>query len=131
MIVKRLNGYGKIYQIRGEYVLMSDDINILFDVALSEIEDVMAIYESTFPGDLVFEPDTWELEILNSQGYLSQKIQGSDGKPAGSSSGIRAFTEEGILMFALLLNTQCASNISIRIVDYFTLIREQASEYRG
>jgi hypothetical protein len=112
----------KIYFIRGQKVMLDDDLAQLYSVSTKRLNEQVRRNIGRFPEDFMFQLSREEAENLRSQ-------------IATSSYGGRrylpfAFTEHGILMLSSVLNSKRAIDVNIQIMRIFVKIREILSAHK-
>ena len=105
----------KIYEIRGQRVMLDRDLAQLYGVTTSALNQTVKRNMKRFPPDFMFQLTNQEFAILKSQFVIS------------SWGGIRkmpyAFTEQGVAMLSGLLNSDIAINTNIVIMRAFVAMR--------
>jgi hypothetical protein len=106
----------KIYQIRGQKVMLDNDLADLYEVETRRLNEQVKRNIDRFPEDFMFQLTKEEFEYLKSQ-------------IATSSWGGRrklpfVFTEHGVLMLSSVLNSDRAINVNIQIMRIFTRVRQ-------
>lgn len=112
----------KIYKIRDKYVMLDNDLAILYGCknGTKTINQAVKRHKERFPERFMFRLTNEEyMEILRSQtGTLELKMgQYSKYLPY-------AFTEQGVAMLATILKTDTATQISIKIMDAFIAMKK-------
>lgn len=89
----------KIYEIRGQRVMLDFDLAELYDTETKRLKEAVRRNIARFPDDFMFElsPDEWK--ILRTQ-FATSSWGGARYVPF-------AFTEQGIAMLASVLNRVC------------------------
>jgi len=111
----------KIYEIRGQRVMLDFDLAELYDTETKRLKEAVRRNIARFPDDFMFElsPDEWK--ILRTQFATS------------SWGGLRylpfAFTEQGVAMLASVLKSETAIQVNIQIVRAFIALRQYALGY--
>lgn len=111
------NNYGlvdKVYSLRNQLVIVEQDIIGLFNTSHSMVQDLMFVCSHNFPDSCAFIIDNLERQSLIEQGYQL------------SASPCRVFTEEGIMLICILINSEKAGQISNNIIQTFATLREIA-----
>jgi hypothetical protein len=112
----------KIFEIRGEKVMLDFDLAILYGVETKALNQSVKRNIDRFPGDFMFQLNENEYKILKSQFVTS------------SWGGVRklpfAFTEHGVTMLAGILRSQQAVKMNIAIVRAFIALRQIADQYK-
>ena len=105
----------KIYEIRGQQVMLDFDLAELYQVSTSALNQSVKRNAKRFPPDFMFQITQEEFDSLKSQIVTS------------SWGGIRkmpfAFTEQGVAMLSGLLNSDVAINANIAIMRAFVAMR--------
>ena len=105
----------KIYEIRGQRVMLDRDLADLYRVTTSALNQAVKRNAKRFPQDFMFRLTNQEFADLKSQIVTS------------SWGGIRkmpyAFTEQGVAMLSGLLNSDVAINANIAIMRAFVAMR--------
>lgn len=105
----------KIYEIRGQRVMLDRDLAELYQVTTSALNQAVKRNNKRFPPDFMFQLTNQEFANLKSQIVTS------------SWGGVRkmpyAFTEQGVAMLSGLLNSDVAINANIAIMRAFVAMR--------
>ena len=106
-----------IFVIRGQKVMLSQDLAVLYGVAVKALNQAVKRHAARFPADFVFQLTSDEFDNLKSQFVTS------------SWGGIRralpyAFTEQGVAMLSSVLNSGRAVNVNIAIMRAFVKLRK-------
>jgi hypothetical protein len=106
-----------IFLIRGQKVMLSQDLAALYGVAVKALNQAVKRHAARFPADFVFQLTSEEFDNLKSQFVTS------------SWGGLRralpyAFTEQGAAMLSTVLNSNRAVNVNIAIMRVFVKLRE-------
>lgn len=109
----------KIYEIRGQKVMLDRDLSKLYQVETKYLNLVVKRNFERFPSDFMFQLSIEEWEVLRLQ------IETSKGK-GGTRYLPYAFSEQGIAMLSGLLNSQVAIHVNIMIMRTFVQIRQFA-----
>ncbi len=112
----------KIYQIRGEKVMLDSDLAELYGVETRRLNEQVKRNIDRFPEDFMFQLTEPEFENLKSQ-------------IATSSWGGRrklpyAFTEHGVLMLSSVLYSDLAIKVNIQIMRVYTKIRNMLATHK-
>lgn len=125
----------KIYEIRGQKVMLDRDLAALYGVETRRLNEQVKRNVERFPEDFMFRLTKGEWEILKSQIATSnlpdnQKDNNWKSQIATSNSikmGVRkmpyAFTELGVAMLSSVLNSPLAINTNIEIMRAFVSFR--------
>jgi hypothetical protein len=108
---------GKIYQVRGKQVMLSNDLAELYEVETRVLNQQVKRNINKFPERYMFQLTKEEYDRLRSQNVTLKRGQHSKYLPY-------AFTEHGILMLSSVLNSKRADQINIYIIDTFVKLRE-------
>jgi predicted DNA binding protein len=113
----------KIYEIRGQKVMLDSDLAELYSVETKRINEQIRRNLERFPEDFMFQLTEIEWESLRSQIATSKIGRG------GRTYLPNVFTEHGVLMLSSVLNSQQAIQVNIQIVRVFTRLRTLLSEH--
>ena len=105
-----------IYLIRGQKVLLDEDLAGLYGVQTRVLNQAVSRNIERFPEDFAFRLTTDEFENLKSQIVTSS--WGGRRKPP------RAFTEQGVAMLSSVLRSPRAISVNIAIMRTFVRLRE-------
>ncbi|MBK7142871.1 MAG: ORF6N domain-containing protein [bacterium] len=108
----------RIYLIRGQKVMIDNDLANLYDVPTKRLNEQVRRNRERFPADFMFQLTTEEAENLRSQIATSSLGYG------GRRHLPYAFTEHGALMLASVLKSERAVQTSICVVRAFTRLRK-------
>ncbi len=120
----------RIYEIRGERIILDFDIAELYEVATRALNQAVKRNVRRFPEDFMFRllPEEWQ--IMRSQIAISQdktplrsQIVILEGKGRHSKYLPFAFTEHGIAMLNGVLNSEKAIQMNISIMRAFVEAR--------
>ena len=106
-----------IVVIRGEKVILDDDLAALYGVETRRLNEQVRRNKDRFPEDFLFQLTKEEFENLKSQNATSSSEWG------GRRKLPNAFTEHGALMAASVLNTQQAVEMSVFVIRAFVRLR--------
>lgn len=106
----------KIYEIRGQRVMLDFDLAELYQVETRVLNQSVKRNVRRFPPDFMFQlaPDEWE--ILKSQFVISSW--------GGTRKLPLAFTEQGLAMLSGILNSDIAIQVNICIMRAFVAMRQ-------
>jgi len=110
----------KIYFIRGQKVLLDQDLAMLYGVETRRLNEQVKRNMKRFPDDFMFQLSEEELEILMSQIATSSW--------GGRRKMPYAFTEHGVLMLSSILYSDRAIQVNIMIMRVFTKFRKLLTE---
>lgn len=108
--------------IRGEKVILDEDLAKLYGVSTSRLNEQVARNSSRFPRDFMFQLTREESRFLKSQNAISKMK-----RRGGRRTLPRAFTEHGILMLSSVLRSQRAIQVNIEIMRAFVRMRQMLS----
>ena len=112
----------RIYLIRGQKVMLSQDLAVLYDVEPRSLIQAVKRNLKRFPSDFMFQLTNQEFSILKSQIVIS------------SWGGMRrarpyAFTEQGVAMLSSVLRSPRAVLVNVEIMRAFVRLREIISSH--
>ena len=113
----------KIYEIRGQKVMLDFDLAELYEVATKNLNLSVKRNIKRFPADFMFQLSPSEWESLRLQIETSKKRGGTRYLP-------HAFTEQGVAMLSGILNSEKAIDVNISIMRAFVFIRQYALTYK-
>lgn len=105
----------KIYEIRGQRVMLDRDLAELYQVETKVLNQAVKRNIKRFPSDFMFQLTTEEFANLKSQIVTSSW--------GGTRKMPYAFTEQGVAMLSGLLNSDIAINANIAIMRAFVAMR--------
>ena len=105
----------KIYEIRGEKVMLDRDLAVLYGVETKQLKRQVRRNSERFPEDFMFELTKREFEDLRRQ-FGTSNWGGNRYTPF-------VFTEQGVAMLSSVLNSPTAIRVNIQIIRVFTKIR--------
>ncbi len=106
----------KIYWIRGEKVMLDEDLAELYGVEVKRLKEAVRRNKNRFPEDFLLELTWEEYHSLRSQIASLKRGQHSKFLPF-------AFTEQGVAMLSSVLNSETAINMNIAIMRAFVHFR--------
>jgi hypothetical protein len=107
----------KIYQIRGQRVMLDRDLAELYDVKAYRLREQVKRNISRFPENFMFQLTEKEVERMVSQNAIPSKQHLGGYLPY-------VFTEHGVLQLSNVLKSERANQISIKIIELFVKMRE-------
>ncbi len=110
----------KIYNLRGQRVMLDSDLAKLYDVSTKILNKAVKRNIERFPEDFMFQVTDNEWEVLRFQFGTSKVSHG------GRRYNPYVFTEYGVLMLSNVLVSQKAMSVSIQIIRVFTKLRQMA-----
>jgi len=111
----------KIYEIRGQRVMLDFDLADLYDVETRVLNQAVKRNSRRFPADFMIQLSKSEFDNLMSQNVISSW--------GGTRKLPYAFTEHGVTMLASVLRSEIAIDINIQIVRAFIALRQYALGY--
>ena len=108
----------KIYEIRGQKVMLDSDLAELYEVETKGLKRAVKRNLDIFPAHFMFELTKEEDESLRCQIGTSNTGRG------GTRYLPMVFTEHGILQVAHVLKSKRARYMSVRITEIFIKMRE-------
>lgn len=116
LLVAEQKVLNKIYVIRGEKVMIDEDLSAMYGVDTKQLKRQVKRNRDRFPKDFMFVLTRKEFENLRSQMGTSNW--------GGTRYLPMAFTEQGVTMLSGILNSKTAIEVNIRIIRVFTKLRE-------
>ena len=121
----------RIYEIKGERVLLDFDLAVLYEVPTKVLNQAVKRNIKRFPKDFMFQLTKEELEELKLQIETSETGDSSRSQnvtlKSGRGSNVKylpyAFTEQGIAMLSGILNSDKAIAMNIAIMRAFVEVR--------
>ena len=109
----------KIYEIRGEKVMLDRDLAELYGVENKYLKRQVRRNASRFPDDFMFQLNSEEFKNWRSQ-FVTSK--------SSDTMGLRyapyVFTEQGVAQLSSILNSERAIAVNIQIIRLFTKMRK-------
>ena len=129
MIIKSIQN--RIYEIRGERVMLDKDLAALYEIELRILNQAVKRNIMRFPKDFMFQLTMEEFEELRFQIETSKGKDSSRSQivilKTGRGSNVKylpyAFTEQGVAMLSGILNSDKAIAMNIAIIRAFVEIR--------
>lgn len=113
----------KIYEIRGQKVMLDFDLALLYKVQTKNLNLAVKRNLKRFPYDFMFRLIKKEWKSLRLQIETSKKRGGTRYLPY-------AFTELGVSMLSSVLNSDKAIEVNIAIMRAFVFIRQYALSHK-
>jgi len=122
----------RIYEIRGERVMLDFDLAQLYEVETKALNQAVKRNLKRFPEDFMFRLTLMEWQAMRSQSVTasesslslrSQNVTASQNKRNTNITPF-AFTEQGVAMLSGILNSDKAINMNIAIMRAFVEIRK-------
>ena len=107
----------KIYEIRGQRVMLDRDLAELYQVTTSALNQAVKRNMERFPDYFMFQLTDEETEQWKSQIVITKSIT------MGLRRNPYAFTEQGVSMLSAILKSNVAIQVSIAIMRAFVAIR--------
>ena len=105
----------KIYEFRGQKVMLDFDLATLYHVETRRINEQVKRNNSRFPEDFMFQ--------LNDEEFANLKSQFATSRWGGLRKRPYAFTELGIAMLSSVLSSEIAIQVNINIMRAFVTLR--------
>jgi phage regulator Rha-like protein len=115
----------KIYEIRGQKVMLDYDIAELYEVETKRLNEAVKRNTERFPERFMFRLTTKEWENMRSQFATA-----SNQSKRNTAVTPFAFTEHGVTMLASVLKSDKAIKMNIAIVEAFIALKEFALNYK-
>jgi ORF6N domain len=117
--------HSKIFEIRGQKVMLDFDLAILYEVETKVLNQSVKRNTDKFPEDFMFRLTKNEWDSLRSQIVTLEEGKGKYPKYLPY-----AFTEHGVTMLASVLKSKKAIDMNIAIVRAFTAMRHFANSHK-
>ena len=115
----------KIFLIRGQKIMLSLDLALLYDVEVRALVQAVKRNIKRFPEDFMFQLTNDEWKTLRSQFVILEKGRGKYPKYLPY-----AFTEQGIAMLSSVLNSDRAISVNIAIMRTFVKVRKYLATHK-
>ena len=113
----------KIYEIRGQRVMLDRDLAELYQVTTGNLNKAVKRNIRRFPPDFMFQLTKDEFNILKS----NLIFQNGTSNWGGTRKLPYAFTEQGLAMLSGVLTSEIAIDVNISIMRAFVAIRHMAN----
>ena len=122
----------RIYQIRGQRVILDKDIAFLYEIETKVLNQAVNRNIKRFPLDFMFQLTKEELELLRLQkkqvneltpNLMSQIVTSSLESWGGNRYLPNAFMEQGVAMLSGIINSDKAIQMNIAIMRAFVELR--------
>jgi len=113
-----------ILLIRGEKVLLDQDLASLYGVQTKRLVEAVTRNAERFPADFMFRLTREEFDNLRSQFATSRS-----GGWGGRRYPPYAFTEQGVAMLSSVLNSKRAIRVNIEIMRAFVRLRQMLASH--
>jgi len=126
----------KIYEIRGQRVMLDRDLAELYQVTTGNLNKAVKRNIKRFPPDFMFQLTKEEFEFLKQSlifqsGISNEELKKTYGILRTGRGGVRqlpfAFTEQGLAMLSGILNSDIAIDVNISIMRAFVAIRRMTT----
>lgn len=119
-MIQNKNIEDMIYEINGKQVMLDSDLAYLYECknGTKEINQAVRNNIDKFP-----ERFSWKLTDWECQNFLVKNFDQKIETRGGRFKNPRVFTEQGVAMLATILKSKVATDVSIRIMDAFVLMR--------
>jgi hypothetical protein len=117
----------KIFDIRGQKVILDADLALLYEVQTKVLNQAVKRNKDRFPPDFMFQLNRKEFEILKSQ-FVTSTTNHKAGGWGGTRKLPFAFSEHGVTMLACVLRSERAIKMNISIVRAFIALRNLAKQ---
>jgi len=114
----------KIYEIRGQKVMLDRDLAELYNVTTSNLNKAVKRNIRRFPDDFMFQLTKAEFDELKT----NLIFQNGTSNWGGTRKFPYAFTEQGLAMLSGLLNSDIAIKVNINIMRAFVAIRQMIAD---
>jgi ORF6N domain len=124
----------KIYELRGQKVLLDFDLAVLYEVETKRLNEAVKRNQRRFPADFMFRLTAKEWDDIRSQFATTSEIPLNMMSQIATSSQKKriitarpfAFTEQGVSMLSSVLRSDKAIDVNIAIMRAFVFIRQYA-----
>lgn len=113
----------KIYEIRGQRVMLDRDLAQMYGVETKVLNQAVRRNLDRFPEDFMFMLTSSECKVLE----ISMRSQFVTSKMGGNRYATLAFTEQGVAMLSTVLRSKTAIQINISIMRAFVTMRSYMS----
>ncbi|WP_285827593.1 ORF6N domain-containing protein [Bacteroides acidifaciens] len=113
----------KIYEIRGQRVMLDRDLAELYQVTTGNLNKAVKRNIKRFPSDFMFQLTKEEFDQLKTNLIFQNGISNW----GGTRKLPYAFTEQGLAMLSGILNSDIAIQVNINIMRAFVAVRRMMS----
>tara|TARA_R110000772_G_scaffold140061_1_gene249190 strand:+ start:506 stop:1009 length:504 start_codon:yes stop_codon:yes gene_type:complete len=113
----------KIFEIRGEKIMLDFDLAEIYGVETRVLKQAVRRNFERFPKDFMFEISEKEIENLVSQNVIPSKSKLGGAIPF-------AFTVQGVAMLSSVLRSKTAIAVNISIMRAFVMMRQFALSHK-
>ena len=111
----------RMYLIRGQKVMLDEDLAALYEVETKALNRAVKRNLERFPADFMFQLSAEEFATLRFQyGTSNEKPAGRGGRRYAPY----AFTEQGVAMLSSVLRSERAIQVNIEIMRAFVRLRQ-------
>ena len=114
----------KIYEVRGQKVMLDRDLAELYNVTTSNLNKAVKRNIRRFPDDFMFQLTKAEFDELKT----NLIFQNGTSNWGGTRKLPYAFTEQGLAMLSGLLNSDIAIKVNVNIMRAFVAIRQMITD---
>ncbi len=114
----------KIFEIRGQKVMIDVDLAILYDVQTKRLNEAVKRNKKRFPDDFMFKLNKKEKDELVANCDRFTKLKHSTVMPHG-------FTEGGVAMLSSVLNSDTAIQMNIQIIRAFIHLKQMLVDHKA
>lgn len=111
----------KIYEIRGQKVMLDFDIALMYGVETRVLNQAVKRNLSRFPEDFMFQLSKNEWDLMSSQIVMTSPAK----RPKVAIP--YAFTEHGVVMLSSVLKSETAIQVSIAVARAFVAMRKMVT----
>ena len=112
----------KIFEIRGQKVMLDADLAEMYEVETKRVKESVKRNITRFPSDFMFTLTQKEFQGLRSQFATSNR--------GGTRYLPSVFTEQGVAMLSSILNSEKAIDVNIAIIRTFVLVKQSILNYK-
>ncbi len=114
----------KIYEIRGQKVIIDFDLAELYEVPTKRLNEQVKRNIKRFLFDFMFQITQQEWNLIRSQNATASQTK------RNISALPYAFTEQGVAMLSGVLKSDIAINVNIAIMRAFVFMRQYALSHK-
>ena len=112
----------KIYEIRGQKVMLDFDIAAMYGVETRVLNQAVKRNVSRFPSDFMFQLTSNEWILMSSQFVITSPVK----RPKTALP--YAFTEHGVVMLSSVLRSETAIQVNIAVTRAFISVRQMIAD---
>jgi len=113
----------RIFLIRGHRVMLDRDLSVLYGVKPIRLREQVKRNIARFPEDFMLQLTENEIDFMVSQNAIPSRKHLGGYRPY-------VFTEEGVAMLAIVLNSERAIQVNIAIMRAFVKLRQILSTHK-